>query len=185
MAAVWSPGFLGLKFCKYGSHCKWQHNCRIFTEPLRLVWSSFSPDTLFKAGSATEQDAQDIAWLGLDSEKEEPTIYFFFIMFIWNIFYFIACCPFSGHWEKPCLSLFLPIKSLCTLPRCPLGFLFDQDRSAALSASPPWPIPAHPAQVCTGSSRCGLSSAEQGQGEGCPPLSCSSWASPASWWHFG
>lgn len=61
-------------------------------------------------------------------------------MFIWSIFYFIACCPFSGHWEKPCLPVFLPVKSLT---RCPLGFLFDQDPSpcplSLLSCpSPPW-----------------------------------------------
>lgn len=79
-------------------------------------------------------------------------------MFILNIFYFIACCPFSGHWEKPCLSLFLPVKSLCTLTRTPLSLLSCPSLHE--------PIPAHPGQVCTGSpSAPGVASAVLSKGQ--------------------
>lgn len=82
-------------------------------------------------------------------------------MFIWNIFYFIACCPFSGHWEKPCLSLFLPVKS----DQMPPGLSLWPGPQSLPPQPPLLSIPSvdpfQHTQVCTGSSRWGPTSAEQ------------------------
>lgn len=101
-------------------------------------------------------------------------------MFIWIIFYFIAWYPFSGHWEKPCLSLFLPIKYLCTLTRSPWAFSLTRMPIPALSASSPIhhlysPSWTHSSTSVSGlywepqCCRCGLTSAEQ-RGRGKPHL---------------
>lgn len=125
--------------------------------------------------------------MGLESVwKRRTHSQFFFMMFIWNIFYFTACCPVSGHLEELCLSLFLPTKYLCTLTRCLPGFLSDQDPnpSPLLSCASPWQPFMEPFQhihvrfgLGAQCSRGGLTSAEQ---RGRLLL-----RQPRSCWHFG
>lgn len=135
-------------FVKCCCRCKWQHNCRIFTEPLGLAKTfgdHLAQTPCSKQGQQQNRMPRTLSsWVSSLSEKEESTVNFFFflVMFIWNNFYFIAWCPFSGqHWEKPCLSLFLPIQYLCTLTTCPLGFLFDQDNNPSSLSLLSYPSP--------------------------------------------
>ena len=37
-AAVWCPGFSGLKFWQYGCNCNWQHNCKNFHRLAQNRW---------------------------------------------------------------------------------------------------------------------------------------------------
>lgn len=144
------------------------------TEVGEDLWRLLSPGTLFKAGSAIGQDAQDIVQLGLESEKQESTVNLFFITK-----HLLFHCLMSFQWaalRRVLPVLIPPYQVFMYIDQIPLGFLFDQDTNPSslsllflsiTSTALHGLIPVNPRQVHTGNpSAAGVASLVLSRGAG-------------------
>lgn len=100
-------------FVKCCCHCKWQHNCRIFTEPLGLAKTfgdHLAQTPCSKQGQQQNRMPRTLSsWVSSLSEKEESTVNFFFFC---NVYmkYLLFHCLMSFQWAalRKALSVFIP-----------------------------------------------------------------------------